>query len=41
MDAFKKKLEVSKYVKSVTVGSTSLLKEGKGVEFNLKAARKK
>jgi hypothetical protein len=41
MDAFKKKLEGSKYVKSVTVGSTSLLKEGKGVEFNLKAARKR
>jgi Tfp pilus assembly PilM family ATPase len=41
MDAFKKKLETSRYVKTVTVGSTSLLKEGKGVEFNLKAARKR
>ena len=41
MDAFKKKLEASQYVKTVTVGATSLLKEGKGVEFNLKATRKK
>lgn len=41
MDAFKKKLEASKYVKTVSVGATSLLKEGKGVEFNLKVTRKK
>ncbi|MBW6486635.1 MAG: pilus assembly protein PilM [Syntrophobacterales bacterium] len=41
MEAFKKKLEGSKYVKTVTVGSTSLLKEGKGVEFNLKVVRKR
>jgi hypothetical protein len=41
MDAFKKKLEASKYVKTVSVGATSLLKDGKGVDFNLKVARKK
>jgi len=41
MDAFKKKLESSKYVKAVTVGSTSLMKEEKGVEFNLKVIRKR
>ena len=41
MDAFKKKLESSKYVKTVTVGSTSLLKGEKGVEFNLKVVRKR
>jgi len=41
MEAFKKKLEGSKYAKTVTVGSTSLLKGEKGVEFNLKVIRKR
>ncbi len=41
MDAFKKKLEASKYVKAVTVGAANLLKDEKGVEFNLKVTRKK
>ena len=41
MDAFKKSLEGSRYIKTVTVGSTSLMKEEKGVEFNLKAALKR
>lgn len=41
MDAFKKKLEGSRYVKTVTVGATSLMKESRGVEFNLKAMLKR
>jgi Tfp pilus assembly PilM family ATPase len=41
MDAFKKKLEGSKYVKTVTVGATSLMKESRGVEFNVKAMLKR
>ncbi len=41
MDEFKKTLENSKFVKTVTVGSTSLMKEEKGVEFNLKVIRKR
>ncbi len=41
MDAFKKKLEGSKYIKMVTPGATSLMKEGKEVEFNLKVMMKR
>ncbi len=41
MDAFKKRIEGSTYVRSVTVGATSLMKEQKGVEFHLKAALKR
>lgn len=41
IDAFKKKLADPIRVKTVTFGSTSLIKEGKGVEFNLKVILKR
>ena len=41
IDAFKKKLANPIRVKTVTIGSTNLLKEGKVVEFNLKVILKR
>jgi Tfp pilus assembly PilM family ATPase len=41
VDAFKKAFANSKYFKTVTIGSTNMLKQGSGVEFDLKVTLKK
>ena len=41
VDAFKKAFANSKYFKTVTIGSTSMMKQGSGVEFDLKVTLKK
>lgn len=41
VDAFKKAFANSKYFKTVTIGSTSMMKQGGGVEFDLKVTLKK
>jgi Tfp pilus assembly PilM family ATPase len=41
VDAFKKAFANSKYFKTVTIGSTNMIKQGSGVEFDLKVTLKK
>jgi Tfp pilus assembly protein PilN len=41
VDTVKKTFANSKYVKTVTIGSTNLMKQGTGVEFDLKVILKK
>ncbi|MDP1992744.1 MAG: pilus assembly protein PilM [Syntrophales bacterium] len=41
VDAFKKAFANSKFFKTVTIGSTSMMKQGSGVEFDLKVTLKK
>jgi hypothetical protein len=41
VDTFKKGFANSKYFKTVTIGSTSMMKQGSGVEFDLKVTLKK
>ncbi|MCX5838987.1 MAG: pilus assembly protein PilM [Deltaproteobacteria bacterium] len=41
VDTIKKALANSKYFKTVTIGSTSMIKQGSGVEFDLKITVKK
>jgi Tfp pilus assembly PilM family ATPase len=41
VDAFKKAFANSKYFKTVTIGSTSMMKQGSGVEFDLKVTLNK
>jgi Tfp pilus assembly PilM family ATPase len=41
VDTIKKALANSKYFKTVTIGSTSMIKQGSGVEFDLKITLKK
>lgn len=41
VDTVKKALANSKYFKTVTIGSTSMIKQGSGVEFDLKITLKK
>ena len=41
VDAFKKAFANSKYFKTVTIGSTNMMKQGSGVEFDLKVTLKK
>jgi hypothetical protein len=41
VDAFKKAFANSKYFKTVTIGATNMMKQGSGVEFDLKVTLKK
>ena len=41
VEAFKKALANAKYIKTVTIGSTNLVKQEKGVEFDLKIVLKR
>ena len=41
VDTFKKAFANSKYFKTVTIGSTGMMKQGSGVEFDLKVTLKK
>jgi Tfp pilus assembly PilM family ATPase len=41
VEAFKKAFANSKYFKTVTIGSTGMMKQGSGVEFDLKVTLKK
>ena len=41
VDTIKKTFANSKYFKTVTIGSTNMMKQGSGVEFDLKIILKK